>query len=107
MRVLPSFVGRAAVLWLLVRVALLAVTSAGAGLPGDATSAASRLVLAPPAMPFAALAVTALLYVDMAALHERAFMANLGVDRRLIGIAAFVTALTLETAVAAAASILA
>ena len=107
MRVLPSFIGRAAVMWLLVRLALLAVGSTGARLSDAAADTASRLALAPPAMLLAAAAVTALVLIDMAALHERAFIANLGVDRRQIGVTAFVTALGLEAAVTSVAGLLA
>lgn len=117
MRVLPSYIGRAAALWLLVRLALLAAGSAGAGLSAAAIDPSrygqappgflAGLVLAPPAMLLAAATVTALVYVDMAALRERAFIANLGVDRRQVGVTALLTALALEVAVAAMAGVLA
>jgi hypothetical protein len=105
--VLPSFIGRATVMWLLVRLALLAVGSAGGALAGDAADPASRLLLAPSTALLAAAAVTALVLVDLTALRERAFLANLGVDRRRIAVVAFLTALGLEATVSTVAAVLA
>ena len=107
MRYLLPFVGRAAVLWLLVRLALFAVGSvAGAGDP-DAGGMAASLTNGALAMLPTAAVVTLLVFIDIAALRERAFMANLGVGRRPIVATAFATAVALEIAAAALAPVLA
>ena len=51
-------------------------------------------------MLLAAGVTVVLVLVDVAAMHERAFQANLGYDRRSIGATAFLTALGLEILVA-------
>jgi len=107
MRYLLPFVGRAAVLWLLLRLALFAVGSlAGAG-EADAGGMAASLTSGALAILPTAAVVTLLVFLDIAALRERAFMANLGVGRGPIAATAFSTAVALEIAAAALAPVLA
>jgi hypothetical protein len=95
-RIVPSFVLRAAVLWLLLRTVLLAVGSGAGALLDEPLSNAERLTFSPLAMLLATAVTVVLVLVDVAAMHEQAFQANLGNDKRSIMATAFVSALGLE-----------
>lgn len=94
-RLLIPFVGRAAVLWLLLRLALYAVGGRDP-VSGEALRRMDRLTLAPPAVLLAAGIVVALVFIDMAALRENTFLANLGVDRRQVAATVFLSVLAFE-----------
>ena len=93
-RLLIPFVGRALFMWLVLRVAFYAFS--GYDPLTGAVPLADRLSLQPPAMLAAAAFTVALVFIDIAALKERTFLANLGVDREHIAATVFLTALVLE-----------
>jgi len=99
-RLAPSFILRAAVLWLLLRIALLAVGGGAGTILGEPVNPARALTFSPPAMLLTAGVTVVLVLVDIAAMHERAFQANLGYDRQSVMATSFVTALGLEVLVA-------
>ncbi|MGD8276447.1 MAG: hypothetical protein PVH00_00410 [Gemmatimonadota bacterium] len=106
LRLAPSFILRAAVLWLMLRAILLAAGRAMPPLFGERPTAAELLAHSPPVMLLAAGVTVVLVHVDVIAMHERAFQANLGYDRRSILTTAFLTALGLEVATAILAPVL-
>jgi len=106
MRIAPSFILRAAVLWLLLRTAVLAVGGGAGAILGERTDPVRALSFSPQGMLLAACVTVVLVLVDVAAMHERAFQANLGHDRQSIVATAFLTALGLEIAVAILAPVL-
>ncbi len=105
-RLAPSFILRAAVLWLLLRTALLAVGGGAGAILHEPPDPGRALAFSPRAMLLASCATVVLVFVDVAAMHEGAFQANLGYDRRSIGATAFVTALGLEILVASLVPVL-
>jgi hypothetical protein len=96
LRLAPAFVLRTAVLWLLLRVLLLAGARAVGAVVGEPPGNAALLALAPPAMLLTAAVVVVLVLIDVTATHEQPFQANLGFDRASILTTAFLTALGLE-----------
>ena len=82
---------RAVLLWFLVHVALWAV------MPGPLADAVN---LTPLAALMAAAATAGLAHVDARVMHEPLFYANLGVPRWTPAVTAFITALTIDIALA-------
>lgn len=97
-RLLTPFVGRALIMWLVIRVAFYAFSGRDL-VTGAPVPLAERLALEPPAMLAAGIFTVALVFIDIAALKERTFLANLGVDREPIAATVFLTALVLEALV--------
>lgn len=108
--VMPGLVLRATVLWVLTRMLWLA-TLAGASAAGSAdmlsglepapTGLAAVLSLTPAAALLLAVAVAALVLIDVRAVRERAFLANLGVGLRSVAAVSFTVAAAWEAVVAA------
>jgi len=96
LRLAPSFVLRAAVLWLLLRAVLFAGGRGVGSVLGEPLTTGELLAFSPPSMLLAAGVTVVLVLVDVAAMHEQAFQANLGFDRRSIVTTAFLSALGLE-----------
>ena len=102
--VLPGFVIRTLVLWLLARTVFTAFNRASASLlpwlgPADRSLVAAASVTPLTALLIAA-AVTALTLSDVRAVRERAFLANIGVSLRAVSAIAFAVALACEAVLA-------
>ena len=92
-----SFGVRAAVLWVVVRAAfalLLGVDVNMPGLPPDPQPSVIRI--APPTAFVVAVLVTVLVLLDVRAMRERVFLANLGVGLRAVALTAFLAAVLIE-----------
>jgi len=92
------FAVRIAVLWVVVRVALAALLLASGGLvPGLQAAARPPVIrIAPPAALAVAVLVTVLVLLDVRAMRERVFLANLGVGLGTVAMAAFGGAVLFE-----------
>ena len=98
-KILFSFGLRTAVLWIIVRALVMPLAFMPA-VPGlEPRSTTSALTLDPVTAVFVAALVTALVLLDVRALRERTFLANLGVPRRSVAVFAFGIVLVFELAV--------
>jgi hypothetical protein len=98
-----GYIGRSTVLWVLTRTAMIVVVRFAPGATGtdDLAVRATGLDLAPPAAMMGALVVAILVLLDVRALRERVFLANLGISLRSVAVLAFLSAASLEALVAA------
>ena len=96
-----GFTIRSLVLWVLVRVALAPFLLLAGGMPGATTDVTNPMRVAPvTALGIAGLVAT-LLWLDVRALRERVFLANLGVSRVAPAGYAFTLAVALEAGLSA------
>jgi hypothetical protein len=105
--ILLGFVGRSVALWLLTRLAVTTfVRVAPEGIPSSAAVVREPwLALQPPTAVLVALLVAVLVLLDVRALRERVFLANLGVSLGSVALLAFLCAASLEALVAAALAV--
>jgi len=99
--VLTSFIVRSVTLWVLTRTVITAfVRGAEKTLPLAAAGSAHPLSVAPATALLVAVLVTVLVLNDVRVMHERAFLANIGVGLRAIATLSFAVAASLEVALA-------
>jgi len=99
--VLASFIVRSVTLWVLTRTVITGVVrSAETALPLASAAPAHPLSVAPATALLVAALVTALVLNDVRVMHERAFLANIGVGLRAVASLSFAVAASLEIALA-------
>jgi hypothetical protein len=94
---LYSHAVRAAVLWVLVRSALVPFLIAGARLPFLPPDPQASVIHIPGRTAFAvSILVTVFVLLDVRAMRERVFLANLGIGLQAVAVTAFLTVALIE-----------